>query len=50
MRTNDPGMVEDRGCEEDYSCDCVHVTYAWTVPKVREIYQNAVKEGKVNGK
>ncbi len=43
-------MVEDRGCEGDNSYDCVHVTYAWAVPKVREMYQNAVKEGKVNRK
>lgn len=38
MRTNDPGMVEDRRREEDYSYDFAHVTYAWTVPKVREIH------------
>ncbi len=32
-----------RGGRSEY----IHVTYAWTIPKVQEMYANNVKDGKV---
>jgi len=37
-------------CEEDESFECIHVQYAWTLPRVQEMYANNVKDGRVNGK
>jgi hypothetical protein len=37
-------------CEEDEPFDCIHVQYAWTLPKVQEMYANNVRDGRVNGK
>ena len=37
-------------CEKDESFECIHVKYAWTLPKVQEMYANNVRDGKVNGK
>lgn len=48
-KVNGKGLLQ-LWCEEDESFDCVHVTYAWTIPKVREMFQNAVRDGRVNGK
>ena len=37
-------------CEMDESFECIHTQYAWTLPKVQEMYANNVREGRVNGK
>jgi len=37
-------------CEADESFNCIHVQYAWTLPKVQEMYANNVRNGRVNGK
>ena len=42
------GGYED--CEEDESFECIHVQYAWTLPKVQEMYANNVRDGKVKDK
>ncbi len=34
-------------CEKDESFECIHVKYAWTLPKVQEMYANNVRNGKV---
>ena len=36
-------------CEKDESFECIHVKYAWTLPKVQEMYANNVKDGKISG-
>ena len=35
-------------CKHDQSFECIDVQYAWTLPKVQEMYANNVREG--NGK
>lgn len=34
-------------CEEDQSYDCVHVDFAWSLPAVRELVEQYIKEGKI---
>lgn len=34
----------------DESFECIHVQYAWTLPKVQEMYANNVRDGNVTGK
>ncbi len=49
VRVNGKGMMR-LWCEEDESFDCIHVQYAWTLPKVQEMYANNVRDGKVKDK
>jgi len=49
VKVNGKGIMR-LWCEEDESFDCIHTQYAWSLPKVQEMYANNVKNGKVNGK
>ena len=49
VRVNGKGIMR-LWCEEDESFECIHVQYAWTLPKVQEMYANNVKNGNVTGK
>ena len=49
VKLNGKGMMR-LWCEADESFECIHVKYAWTLPKVQEMYANNVRNGKVNGK
>ncbi len=49
VRVNGKGIMR-LYCEEDESFECIHVQYAWTLPKVQEMYANNVKNGNVTGK
>jgi DNA-binding MarR family transcriptional regulator len=49
VRVNGHGIMR-LWCEEDESFDCIHTKYAWTLPKVQEMYANNVRNGRVNGK
>ena len=46
VRVNGKGIMR-LWCEEDESFECIHVQYAWTLPKVQEMYANNVKNGNV---
>ncbi len=39
----DPHGIMRLWCELDESFDCVHVHYAWSLPKVQEMYFNRIK-------
>ena len=49
VRVNGKGIMR-LWCEDDESFECIHVQYAWTLPKVQEMYANNVKNGNVTGK
>ena len=49
VKVNGKGIMR-LWCESDEAYDCAHVQYAWTIPKVQEMYGNAVRDGKANGK
>ncbi len=49
VRVNGRGVMR-LWCEEDESFECIHVQYAWTLPKVQEMYANNLRNGEVRGK
>ena len=44
VRVNGHGIMR-LWCEEDESFDCIHVKYAWTLPKVQEMIQMQIDKG-----
>ena len=44
VRLNGRGFMR-LWCEEDENFDCIHVKYAWTLPKVQEMIQMQIDKG-----
>ena len=49
VKVNGKGIMR-LWCEEDESFECIHTQYAWSLPKVQEMYANMVRNGKVSRK